>query len=252
MSSFATEQAKQRFLTLLASIGRAGLNSIYPNDFEYYACALELTNSKDEIVDTLVFPVMPSSMNQQRNPINNVKKSVNGVISLINTSFTPFPINLSGNFGRKLRILTNSGIVPINAVRSRITNQEPLEGYEGRQFSLKVKTGYGLCKYLEKMCLMAYSLDTEGKPYRLFFYNLAFNSSYMVEAPSFSFSMEQSNNMIWNYSLSLKAIAPAYSVRANEKSSIINAVSSSIINQGLDMLMTDVQNIVSSRLNSRI
>lgn len=251
-SSPEIERAKTRFNNLLASIGRASLSSLYPNDFEYYACSLELTNSKDEIIETFVFPVMPSSMSENTVPINNIKKTEAGVVSLFNPTFNPFQINISGNFGRKLRVVTNRGIFAVNLIRTNVTKQAPLEGYEGEEFSVQVKTGYGLCKLMERICKRAYTLDSSNNPYRLYFYNMAFNSSYMVETPSITFSQDQSNNMIWNYNLSLKAICPAFAIRKTEKSSIINTLSSSVINAGTDALLNDIQSVISSRINKRI
>jgi hypothetical protein len=248
--SVIVETVKQRAVNLMAAAGRATLHSLYPNDFEYYACCLEVTNSKDEIIDTFTFPVMPSSININQNPLNTIKKTNTGVVSLFNPSFVPFNITISGNFGRKLRLITQSGIVPLNALRKNVTKQEPLDGYEGKEFDLQIKTGYGLCKILSKICDRAYTLDSTGNPYRIYFYNLAFNQAHMVEFPTITFTQDQGTNMIWNYSLSMKAIAPAYATRKTEKSSIINTLSSSVINQGLDALMGDIQGVIDSRLSN--
>lgn len=245
----ATDQAKQKYLNLLASIGRAGLHSVFPNDFEYYACSLELTNSRDEIVDTLVFPVMPSNIAENETPLNNIKKTSTGVVSLFNPSFTPYSINISGNFGRKLRIMTNNGAALFSAIRTRAVGA-PLEGYEGQAFNLEVKTGFGVTKILHKIYRRSFSLDETGNPYRVYFYNLALNTQNLVELKNLNITQDQGSNMIWNYSLAMQAIAPAYSIRQNTKSSVINLLSSSVINQGLDGLMSSYQNSRKQRLNN--
>ena len=231
------DNARARFLSLLSSVGRAGLNSMFPNDFEYYACSLELTNSRDEIVDTLVFPVMPSSISENQTPISNEKKTSVGVVSIFNPSFNPYDISINGNFGRKLRLLTNNGITVFNAIRTKVIG-EPLEGYEGQAFNVEVKTGFGVCKILQKIYVRSQSIDSNGSPYRLYFYNMALNTQNLVVIKNLNFSQDQGNNMIWNYSLSMKAIAPAYAVRSTEKSSVVNLLSSSVSQSRSDIYLT--------------
>lgn len=243
------DNARARMIELLGSIGRAGLHSLYPDDFEYYACALEITTSDDEIVDTLVFPVMPDSITASPAVINTIKKTQTGVVSLFNPTFAPFPINISGTFGRKLRLLSNNGIVVFNAIKTSF-KKEPLQGYESQPFNVEVKTGYGVIKALEKIVIRSTSLDSNNKPYRVYFYNMALNHSHLVEGLRVNFHMDRNSNMLWNYNLSMTAIAPAFATHSNTKSSIINTLSSSVINQGLEMLMDDFSNIYGSRVNN--
>ncbi len=44
--------------------------------------------------------------------------------------------------------------------------------------------------------------------WKVFYYNLAFNDRYLVTPVSMNFSQDLSKNMIWNYSINLKAISP--------------------------------------------
>ncbi len=231
----------------LNQLGEAGLNSLFPNDFEYYACSLELKDSTGRTKDMLVFPVMPDSITENEVSIVNIKKTSFGVVSLFNPSFIPFDISLSGNFGRKLRVLIGNG--EINAVGVSFS-QPSLKGeYNPPIFNTQIKTGYGIIKILERIYRNSQSLDDAGLPHKLFFFNLALNSQNLVEFKNLSKSMNRQNNRIWNYTINLKAIAPAFKVRENIGSSIIKVAAFSVINAGLNDLMDSLTALRQQRKN---
>ncbi len=239
----STERINKDLRNLSAQIGQAALHSQFPNDFEYYALGLDLTDSDNKILDSLVFPVMPSQIQEPRPTINSVKKSAAGVVSLYNTTFVPFDISIRGSFGRKLRILSNNGAYSFNALSGRTTGN----GYDAPVYNTSVKTGYGTIKLLERICETSQSTDDKGRPVRLFYYNLALNSQYLVEFKNLTFSMDEGNNMIWHYSAVFKAIAPAYLIRANNSTSLISLLSSDVINKGLGSLINNYKSIRTNR-----
>lgn len=242
------DNAKARYRELLASIGRAGLHSQYPNDFEYYACSLELTDSDNNIIEVLVFPVMPESISESNNAISAVKKTATGVVSLYNDTFNPFDISISGTFGRKLRILSNTGFQLYNAIR--FSTLKPSTEYDAPVFNVNIKTGYGVIKILERIYKLSHSVDRKGLPVRLYFYNLALNSQYLIDFKQLNFNQSRQNNMIWYYSANFKAIAPAYSIRPNTDVSIINLLASDNINKGITALGDTYRNVKTTRLNN--
>jgi hypothetical protein len=176
---------------------------------------------------------MPNSMSENRNSITNIKKTMGGVVVTSNSTFIPFDISLSGNFGRKFRKIShvdNDQVSHSKIADKPINNSDGDVGiYDGGElsgirvkpiFSTDYKTGYGCTKILEKIFLRAQSTDLNRKPLRLFFYNLSLNSNYLVEPINLSITQSKDQNMIWNYSLQLKAIAPAKFIFSNYKSSL--------------------------------
>lgn len=74
---------------------------------------------------------------------------------------------------------------------------------------------------MERIIIKSQKQDSNYKPYQLFFYNLALNSNYLVEAITIEPSQNvQSSNMLWEYNLHLKTVALASSVKKNYKSSL--------------------------------
>lgn len=201
----ATGNTFPNLLDEVTQIGRSILNVRYPKEFELYICALELVDQNGNTLKYFVFPVMPSSIEESQPQITNVKKTLGGIIVLSNPTFIPGDISLSGNFGRKFRVLlgktyldlTSSFKIDVGRVNNQDTN--PV-------FSDYVKTGYGCCKILEEIVQDSKIIDSGGVR-RLIFHNPSLGNSYLVKPMSFRFSMSQESNMIWNYSLGMKTIA---------------------------------------------
>lgn len=188
---------------LLAKIGKYSLSTQFPEDFEVYVVALELVNSDGETLKYFIFPVMPNTLDESINFNTNIKKTLGGVSVLKTTTFIPTDITLAGSFGRRLQVLLGKEYVPIISGFKKVVDSKG----QRVEFDTKVKTGYGCCKILQSICNDSKELDG-GKPRTLIFYNLALGNSYVVEPMNLRFNMSMETNMIWNYSLPLKSVAP--------------------------------------------
>lgn len=203
----------------LERLGKAVMNMRYPKDFELYLCALELMDQEGNTLRYFVFPVMPSSMEENKPKITNIKKTLAGITVLSTPTFIPTEINLSGNFGRKFRILLGSDytdfISSFKTVDGDITKESFRDGVV-EVFDDRVKTGYGCIKILEEIVEQADQIDEKGVR-RLVFYNLALGNSYLVKPMNLKFSQSEESNMIWNYSLQMKSIAPLESLMTSSE-----------------------------------
>ncbi len=210
--------------------GKEYLHNQHPDEFEYYACALELigsdANQDDDGKYFFSFPVMPESIEESKVNISSIKKTQGGVVVNGNSTFKPFDIMIKGDFGRRFRKLTflngdgksnnnahklglnvNSSANNISASRDVVVSQA--------YFDSDYKTGYGNIKILEALIEKSKLQDDNSLPYKLFFYNFALNSHYMVEAQPMKIYQNQQKNMIWSYDLHLKAIAPTTAILKN-------------------------------------
>lgn len=240
---------RSRFRNLLESLGKPAMSALYPNDFEYYACALELVDSRDNVVYSLIFPVMPSEINESSISISNIKKTNSGVISIFNPTFVPIDLKIDGDFGRKFRIMVNDVATTFTGIVGNLVRGKSISNFESPEFDLKVKTGYGVIKHLQKIYEKSFKLDIYGKPHKCYFYNLALNSHYLVELKNLTNNQTQQDNMIWKYSLLMKAIAPAYSIKKKFKSSLTTILTFDIISDGLTSLASDYTQTFRSRQN---
>lgn len=192
-------------------------HSLYPEEFEAYAIALELVNGDNFTEEFFSFPIMPKQYSESRGTNTSIEKTMAGVVITSNPTFVPFDIHINGNFGRRFK-----------RINTDIPNGQPGTASNGNLpvtvqnvFSSDYKTGYGCYKIMERIILKSQKQDSNYKPYKLFIYNLSLNSNYMVEALVLSPSQNRdTNNMIWEYSLHLKAVAPASSVSKTYKSSL--------------------------------
>lgn len=235
--------------SLLNSIGRSGLNSLFPKDFELYIVSFELVDSLDNTLELFVFPIMPDNMTITEPEITNIKKTNRGVVSLKTDSFIPKDISLSGNFGRNLKILIRDKIVDFKAFAGGL-------GLFKSEFQgPNIKTGFGAINVMRDILDGSKLLDTKGNPCRLYFYNFAFGENYVVEVMDKTFSQNKdSSNLIWNYNITLKAVAPIDNtvrtasslksiVRASNLQKNINVLSS-LINSTLSTATTKLTSTV--------
>lgn len=206
----SVQQAVLNQATLLSTIGKAALNARYPNEFELYVCALELVDQAGKTMKYFIFPVNPSSMDEAQPKLTNIKKTAAGVTVLSSPTFVPIDITLTGTFGRKFKVLLGNDFVDIVQSFTTSPSAVSVDSDDNGQtdvFDARVKTGYGCLKILQEIVDGADVIDENG-PRRLIFYNPAFGSSYVVKPMSFKIAMSQESNMVHNYFLSLKAIAP--------------------------------------------
>lgn len=205
----AKDLIKSTHIDILTQVGKSALNVRHPKEFELYMCALELTDQEGVTLRYFIFPVMPSNIDESQPQITNIKKSLAGVTVLSSPTFVPGDISLSGNFGRKFRVLLGIDYIDLissfKTTNGQVTFSSLAEGIVNF-FDKRVKTGYGCCKILEEIIAESKIVDEKGIR-RLIFYNPALGNNYIVKPTSLRFSMSQESNMIWNYSLNLKTIA---------------------------------------------
>lgn len=194
----------RRYSNLLKEIGMNALSSLYPNEFEYYLCAFELV-SGTKTIDYFIFPIQPSAISVTDTRRTNVKRSMSGTTVLRNNSFNPKDIALKGSFGKRFKILSKEGVA-FGGDSSVSSNDKKIKR---PQFSADIKTGYGACKLLQKILEDSNQLSDSGEPNQLYFYNMAFGESYLVEVnpQGTTFSVTEEQNMIWQYSISMTAVA---------------------------------------------
>jgi len=196
---------------LLGQGGQIGLNLAYPDEFELYVFALEVVDKNFTTTDYFIFPINPSNFSEQKQEITNIKKTSGGITVLTNPNFVPIDITMSGNFGGKaFKVLIGDSTQ--NLIGAFITDTSVTQAV----FDNDVKTGYGLTKILEKLISKLKKTDQNG-PYKLIFYNLSRGTTYFVVPMSLNFSQSQESNMIWNYSLQLKAVADAKNLVGADK-----------------------------------
>jgi len=197
---------------LVKGVGKEEVHNKYPNEIEYYACALELVDSNGDTKSFFSFPVMPSNINIHKEGHISIQKTMAGVVVHSNPTFNPFPIQLSGNFGRRFRkimafdkkVVNESKSDAFEPIGNTLTGTNQLSEAKisaNASFSTDYKTGYGNMKLMEKLLLKSKELDSNSRPYRLLFYNLSFNHIYMVEMENIMFSQSRETNAIWTYSL---------------------------------------------------
>lgn len=236
---------------------RAYLNTLYPNEFEYYMFSLELVKN-GEVEDLLIFPVTPDSFSETTQHLVNVKKTNNSIVSLINTSFAPRIIQIQGTFGRKIRILfgnkeTDKGNndtvsafkfsknINIKGIRSDIN------------LSGGIKTGFGVTKMLERIINKSFT----DSGYMLFLHNPMLGNNYLVECTDKTFSQSMQNNMLWNYQLSFKALTFAENVSIyknadKNKSFMQDKLKSTVVNEATNLLVADIKTITNSYLKQGV
>lgn len=215
---------------------KAYIHALYPDEFEYYLLSLELVSRSGELKESIIFPVMPNSISEQRQSLVNVKKTNNSIVSLTNRTFAPTTININGTFGRKLRLLFSNQ----DKTKENSGSAFSFKGGKKKQINGEIKTGYGVTKLLEKIILRSQS----EPDCLLFLYNMSLNNNYLVECTDMSFNQSTENNMLWNYQLGFKSLARAETIypggqqadknkiKSLLKFSVINAATASLLRVG--------------------
>lgn len=244
----ALQTALSKQKNLIATLGQAGLNSLFPDDFEVYIIAFELVDSVDNTLEFFSFPIMPTNITITEPEITNIKKVNRGVTSLKTDSFIPKDINLSGNFGRNLKILIRDKIVDFRSFRGG------LGLLKGEFQGPTIKTGYGTTKVFQSILDGSKVLDQKNKPVRLYFYNFAFGDNYVVEVVDKTFTQSRdASNLIWNYNVSLKAVAPIDNTVRSRKS-LNSILKANMMQKGINNLASNITKSlpsVTSRLIGR-
>jgi len=223
-----------RVKKLLATLGSTGLNALFPDDFETYIIAFELVDSSDNTLELFSLPIMPSNISITEPEITNIKKVNRGVTSLKTDSFIPKDINLSGNFGKNLKILIRNRIIDFRSFRGGL-------GLAKGEFQGPIiKTGYGTTKVFQNILNGSKVLDQRGLPVRLYFYNFSFNDNYVVEVIDKTFTQSRdSSNLIWNYNVTLRAVAPIDN-NIKSKKSLTAILTANLLAQAVNKLASEV------------
>jgi len=217
---------------IIKTLGKGLLSSLYPDDFESYIFAFELVDSQDQTCDYFLFPLNPKSINISENQLINIKKTVGGLSMVSTDSYMPKVISIEGNFGRQLKLLIGREL--INFLGFLNPSQ--------KQFSSSLKTGFGCCKILERMIQNSNQLDSQGKPYFLYFYNLSFGKSHLVKAiSSVTFHQSLETNMVWSYSLKLQTLADLDMLSNTVSKSNITTFAFSQVQKSLNVILGKVE-----------
>lgn len=244
---------------IINTAGRAVLASRYPNDFEVYLCTLELADSQGNTIDFFTFPVTPNSISKTDPKRETIRNTAGGVTVLSTPTFTPQEITIRGDFGRTFKILlsTGGGMSSLTgAGYSLSAGKYSLTSISGKNtfglqtpaFDAGIKTGFGCTKMLQGIISKSNGVDKTGLPLRLYFYNLALGESYLVVIPPLGLSLSQNlnRNMIWEYNLTMIAIAPLESVAgaAKAKTALTKICTSAAIQKGVNDLAASIANIL--------
>lgn len=224
--------------------GRAAAHTLFPNEFEYYAVTLELTNSIGTTQEFLTFPVSPNNITYDDQTLVNIKKTFGGISATDSGTNRPKRITLTGSFGRKLRLLTglnnHLGGTADGAYKSQIG--------EGLQIKTKIlnvslKTGYGTTKILKSIVEKSAGIDEFDKPMNLYLYFPILGENYLVKVNSFRlFQDVQASNMIWKYALELTAIANLSETKAIV--SLGRGVANDLIQSGVGVVLNKVRKLI--------
>lgn len=211
----ALERLNSRTRSLISQIGKAGLNALYPQEFEYYFFAFELVNSRQETIDFFAFPILPSQIVESQPEVTTVRKTMGGVDVHKNPTFVPRKISLSGDFGRKFKILVNTNQIEFAGLRFSVNNgvfkiRKPGDLLDAVPvFASFAKTGYGCIRVIEAMKEKSKSLDQFNQPHSLYCYNPILGNNYQVEFINFTHMQDkQQYNLIPRYNIEMTAVAP--------------------------------------------
>lgn len=253
MSSVKAIQKKS--LDLVNTVGKAALSTMFPNDFEVYLCSLELTTSKGKTIDFLSFPIMPESIQKIETKRTSVRNTAGGITVLSSPIYAPSEINIKGNFGRTFKILVSENESAEGIAYSTKSGKYSLYQIGSKKvpslmtpaFDAGIKSGYGASKILEAIVSKSNGVDIDGKPFRLYFYNMALGESYLVVIPpnGISFSQNVGKNMIWEYNINMTVIAPLEAVKDQAgPTSLIKKLGSAAIQKSVNDLATTVAGIL--------
>ena len=231
----------EKFLNTTSTITRAMLNAKYPTEFEVYMIYLELTDSNDKTVDSLSFPIMPNQIGKSDNKRITTKKSGSGVTVISSSALTPQEITLKGDFGKSFKILLKPKGEGTQGFA--FTGTKSLT-FSTSEFDGSLKTGFGAIKYLQSIIDRSTLLDQQGKPHRLYLYNMALSESYLVTISPSGLNLSQAldKNMIWSYSLTFNIIAPLDRVikKKNTKDDVLKA---SVVQNFANIVASEVKSM---------
>ena len=235
------------------SSARSLQNSLYPDEFEYYALTLELVDSTGLTLEHLTFPVMPENITYDDMKVLNVQKTLGGVTATDNQSYTPKTIGIQGTFGRSFKLLIKPDIkqktVKLPSKEFSVQNQS----FDGNKiidkpiFDERLKSGYGATKLLQKMIQASSKLDDYNEPVRLYLYMPTLGQNFLVGCSQFQLSMDRgSSNMMWKYNIQFTAIAPLEAVV--DQDTIKKSLQQNLTVNSLQRAGTEAMNVAANTL----
>jgi hypothetical protein len=245
---------QEKLLNMAQTTGKAALSALFPNDFEFYMCALELATAEGNTIDYFTFPVTPSSISKTDNKRTSVYNTAGGIVALTSPTFVPQEISIRGTFGRIFKILidiapTGAGVAFSLSSGIRTLGQLTKKAtvLQTPSFDASVKTGYGALKIMQSIISKSNGVDDKGQPFRLYFYNPALGESYLVMIPpnGFTCSQNEQRNMVWDYTLNMIAVAPLEEVKnTSASSSLTQRLASAVIQKTVN----DLASFVAARI----
>jgi len=243
--SVVSNSVSYKFKQEAGELGRVALSTKYPNEFEVYIMSLELTDSDGKTVDFFSFPVMPSMISKPEAKKVKVKTSSSGTTVLTSDASTPSEISIKGDFGRSFKLVIKPQLGDVNGYgfKGFFSNLQ----VSTPTFDIGVKTGFGCIKVLQSIVNQSVALDSKGKPFRLYLYNMALAESYLVVTTpqGLVFSQSYDKNMIWSYSLSLTILAPLDKIKPIDKQdSSKKLLEASIVQNFANRLGSEIKNLL--------
>lgn len=220
-------------------MGMAALAALYPDDFELYLFALELLDSQNKVVEYFLFPINPSAVSKSTSQLVNIKKTAGGINAISTDTYQPSVVSLSGNFGRKFKILLGADYINFSAFSF---SEQSRKNKQNNVFSNTVKTGYGCIKILERIITKSSQFDSKGNPYSLNFYNLSFGDSHLVKVigePVFDTSLDK--NMIWAYNFKMMTLASLDQLSNYDEFSNLKLLAFSTVQKSLNGILSNVE-----------
>lgn len=229
--------------SLVGSVGSTFVDSIlhsmFPNEFELYLVALELTDYSDNIIEYFTFPINPSMLTKTEPRIKNIRKTFGGVTVNKAMGFVPQDITIKGNFGRWWKTIIRGREINVNSILKKTTQFN-----QNGEFNAIIKNGYGSLKVLQSILQQSDEI-VDGYPRKLYFHNFMLGESYLVEVIDNTIDLNVQTNRIHNYSVRFKVISP---VNMNSLSEGFN----SIVSGGIQKTLNNSVQTVNSILNNII
>lgn len=257
----ALKDINGKYVRLATSIGKGAITALFPKDFETYMLGLELCDSNDNTIDYFAFPVMPESITKSEPKRVNIKSSSSGVTVLSSNSFLPEEISIKGNFGRSFKMTLSPIDTSVQgfAFSARAGKFDLLStkpnylGVPVAQFlpGAGIKTGYGAHSLLRSIISKSNGVDASGKPFKMYFYNMAMGESYLVSAgpQGFTSSQNMDKNMIWDYNLTLTVLAPLSALKnIKKKNSMLKLLAFSAVQQGAKIVGAKIKDAIKEAL----
>lgn len=251
---------------MVKSLGQQAISALMPHDFEWYLISFELATADNKTIDYLTFPIQPDSIMKIEQNRNNIKKTMGGVTILSSTALSLGELVLRGSFGRNFKIMIEADLPSVEGVGYAISagkwslfdlvsnnSSKNKLSFNFNGLGASVKTGYGVLKILQAMIDKSNGVDERGRPFKLFFYNMALGESYQVVVPpnGVRYSQDLSKNMIWYYDLRFTIVAPLEAV-AFGKADSWKAFGVAAAQQAVDITAGAVKDLVDPMLEETL